>query len=203
MLSGSLIATNLMQDALCGRPQLLFRGCMAAGRLREDVDFLIGPAVDEAAERFEKADGPFFWMSPSALDISARYADTFQDRIEPVLLTDYTIPLNNGEETRTCVFNYFGLVHDDGWRRATRVQLLSAFGDEISSVNVQRKRQNAINFLDHIERMAQIGEWRHKLKPYRSPNWEDLSYGQKINSLVNDMKRQQGELRSKPTFADV
>jgi len=67
MLSASLIASSMIDDALHGSPPLLFRGCMAAGLMKVDGDFVIGPAVDEAAELYERSDGAFFWMGPSAL----------------------------------------------------------------------------------------------------------------------------------------
>lgn len=93
MLSASLIAGNIMVEAAEGTPALLFRGCLAAGEIKEEVDFLIGPAIDEAAERCEQADGPFFWLAPSALEVTQSYADTFPDRIEPTIMVPYSVPL--------------------------------------------------------------------------------------------------------------
>ena len=61
--------------------------------MRIDGNFLIGPAVDETASLFELADGPFFWMSPSALELSDEFAETFPDQIEPGLMIRYPVPL--------------------------------------------------------------------------------------------------------------
>jgi hypothetical protein len=58
MLSATLIAGHIMYAALLSSPSLLLRGCMALGGMIERSDFHIGPAADEAAEGFEKADGP-------------------------------------------------------------------------------------------------------------------------------------------------
>jgi hypothetical protein len=188
MLSASMIAGNIMFDALYGSPTLLFRGCMAAGEMKEEVDFLIGPAVDEAAERFEKADGPFLWMAPSALDISQRYADTYMDRIEPMIMLPYTVPLNDGSESKTSAFSYFTLGHDIHEREVerrteTRRRLLEAFGRDPLAPGVRSKKQNTLLFLDHLEDIANAGNWREENLTVRLPEWEDLSPSQKLQLL--------------------
>jgi hypothetical protein len=189
MLSASMIAGNIMLEALDEAPTLLFRGCMAAGEMKEEVDFLIGPAVDEAAERFEKADGPFLWMAPSALDISQRYAETYHDRLEPMIMLPYTVPLNDGSDIKTYSFTYFGLdwMEDinKGKRRAEmRRRLLEAFGQDPLSPNVRKKKQNTLRFLDYVDDIASAGGWREEKLTWRKPDWDDLSPSQK-KSLIN------------------
>ena len=44
---------------------LAMRGCVVYGRFEMNDNFLIGPAVDEAAEWHEKADGAFIWIPPT------------------------------------------------------------------------------------------------------------------------------------------
>lgn len=188
MLSASMIAGDIMFDALYGSPTLLFRGCIAAGEMKEDVDFLIGPAVDEAAERFEKADGPFLWMAPSALDINQRYADTYMDRIEPMIMLPYTVPLNDGSKIKSSTFSYFSLGYEtdekEGERRAeTRRRLLEAFGRDPLTPSVSSKKQNTLLFLDHLEAIANAGSWREEETIIRLPEWDDLSVSQKLQLL--------------------
>lgn len=65
MYSATWIAGSIMAEALSGELPLLFRGCIGAGLMKMDGDFLIGPAVDETASQFELSDGPFFWLSDS------------------------------------------------------------------------------------------------------------------------------------------
>jgi hypothetical protein len=194
MLSASLIAGNIMLDALDEAPTLLFRGCMAAGEMKEEVDFLIGPAVDEAAERFEKADGPFLWMAPSALDINQRYAETYHDRLEPVIMLPYTVPLNDGSDIKTYTFTYFGLdwMEDinKGKRRAeTRRRLLEAFGQAPLSPNVRKKKQNMLRFLDYVDDIASAGGWREEKLTWRKPDWDDLSPSQKKRLISHGIRR--------------
>jgi hypothetical protein len=188
MLSASMIAGNIMLDALYGSPTLLFRGCIAAGKMKEEVDFLIGPAIDEAAERFEKADGPFLWMAPSALDINQRYADTYMDRIEPIIMLPYIVPLNDGSKINTSTFSYFSLGYEidekQGERRAeTRRRLLEAFGHDPLTPSVSSKKQNTLLFLDHLEDIANAGSWREEKITVRLPQWEDLSTSQRLQLL--------------------
>src|SRR5437667_7979985 len=46
ILSASMIAGSIMMEAFSKSPKILFRGCLATGFMKEEVDFLIGPAVD-------------------------------------------------------------------------------------------------------------------------------------------------------------
>src|SRR5260370_26270983 len=60
------IATRILGDA--GRPPipLGYRGCMTFGDFDMDDRFLVGPAVDEAAELYGQAEAAVLWLSPKA-----------------------------------------------------------------------------------------------------------------------------------------
>jgi hypothetical protein len=184
MLSASMIAGEIVFDAVHGSPALLFRGCLAAGEMTEEADFLIGPAVDEAAECFERAQGPFFWLAPSALEISKRYAETFPDRLEPTVMLPYAVPLNNGSSTTTHAFTYFGLTTEANARAETRRRVLEAFGDDPLAADVGIKRRNAASFLDYVEAVASAGDWKKGRFILRRPDWEDLSPSQRMKLLL-------------------
>jgi hypothetical protein len=92
----SRIALGVILAFLDLRIPLLFRGCVTLGPHAVDGNFLIGQAVDEAAELHNEADGAFVWMTPptakvflAAQEISDRAApdnsfdgfDEFQSRI--------------------------------------------------------------------------------------------------------------------------
>jgi hypothetical protein len=81
--SACLIAGDIIDEAASGTPAFALRGCLAAGALRIDGNFVIGPAVDEAAHWFEQAEGAFFWLTDSAMAVNNRYAETFIDRLDP------------------------------------------------------------------------------------------------------------------------
>jgi hypothetical protein len=185
MFSASMIAGDIMFRALHGSPALLFRGCLAAGEMKEEADFLIGPVVDEAAERFELADGPFLWLAPSALEVSRRYANTFLSRLEPTLMLPYRVPLNDGRNIKTHAFNYFGVFRKADVRAETRRRLLEAFGGEPLAPSVRIKKPNIARFLDYVERVATDGRWKKKHLVLCRPNWEDLSPSQRMKLLFN------------------
>ncbi len=180
MLSASLIASNLIDDAIHGCPPLLFRGCLAAGLMRVDSHFVIGPAVDEAAELFELSEGPFFWMAPSAMKINDTYCETFLDRIEPTLMIRYPVPLKDGTAPATLVFNHFGLTRPAASWSTTRQRILEAFGHKHVRSDIERKRQNVAAFLDHVARLRRSGEWRKLPFVYRQPDFKDLSPYQRL-----------------------
>jgi hypothetical protein len=184
MLSAVLIASHLMDSALDGIPPFLFRGCMAAGRMNIDGDFMIGPAVDEAAGFFEQSDGPFFWMAPSALHIVDEYAETFFDRIEPIYMIRYPVPMKNGTTMPTLVHHYFGLgltLNHDKWV-LTRQKLIQAFGTELRQ-DIVRKRHNAVAFLDHVSQIAATAGPFTSMSFTREPYLEDLTHNQIISIL--------------------
>ena len=184
-----------MMEACRKSPKILFRGCLATGFMKEDVDFLIGPAVDEAAERFEKAHGPFLWLAPSALEITQEYAETYMDRIEPNILVSYSVPLNDGSHVKTQAFNYF-LIHNEPERRdETRHNLLAAFGSNLSS-DAEIKKQNITSFLDHIEHMAVTGSWMNEDFILRLPEWTDLSTSQRLQIVAHGFHWKDGTITS-------
>src|SRR5215510_8451920 len=63
-------------------PPLLLRGCIALGKFCVTHNFLVGPAVDEAAESYDVAQGAFVRLLPAA----ARAFDKFTSR--PAMLAD-------------------------------------------------------------------------------------------------------------------
>lgn len=188
MLSASLIASNMIDDAVHGSPPLLFRGCLAAGLMKVDGDFVIGPAVDEAAELFELSQGAFLWMAPSAMNINDTYCETFVDRIEPALMIRYPVPLKDGTAPATLVFNYFGLTRPAAGWLTTCQRILEAFGDKPVCSDIEKKRRNVAAFLDHIARLRQSGEWRKLPFVYREPNIKDLSPQARLMILTLKLK---------------
>jgi hypothetical protein len=158
---------------------------MAVGRVNMDGDFLIGPAVDEAADFFEKSDGPFFWMAPSALEINNRYADTFFERIDPNLMIRYSVPMKDGTESETLAHHHFCFRDaKDRWA-LTRARLISAFGDIDQRPDIIRKRENVLAFFDHIQRAAASPDNKQDFD-VRLPYLEDLTRDQRLHILIHD-----------------
>ncbi|HEV7474602.1 MAG TPA: hypothetical protein VGN90_11170 [Pyrinomonadaceae bacterium] len=55
-----------------GDPPLVMRGCISYGEHLSEGNFIAGPAVDEAAEHMNVAEGAFVWLLPSAEDMYLR-----------------------------------------------------------------------------------------------------------------------------------
>jgi hypothetical protein len=182
MMSASWIGGLMMAEALEGEMPLLFRGCLGAGWMKVEGDFLIGPAVDETASLFEQADGPFFWMSPSALAINDRYADTFGDRIEPGLMIRYPVPLKKGNSIETMVHVYYGVKCPAARWAQTRAAIDAAFGPRPLHRRVKSKYVNTQAFLNRVEEVA-LHDKEVKSGSVRVPFWEDLTQSQRMQIL--------------------
>lgn len=61
-----LITPLVMHWFLEEEPPLVFRGCITYGKHFIENNFIAGPAVDEAAEYMNLAEGAFVWLHPSA-----------------------------------------------------------------------------------------------------------------------------------------
>jgi hypothetical protein len=60
---------------LSGEPHLVLRGCVAYGRYAINENFIVGPAVDAAAEYMDSAEGAFVWYLPPASRMLEEYCD--------------------------------------------------------------------------------------------------------------------------------
>jgi len=162
-LLGGMVATR--------PPPLAYRGTVALGEyyLDPEVNLLLGPAIDEAAEHEKLAEGAFVWLLPSAnalLTDRARSASSEKSLAGALIrrltthlpvVGDYPVPLKGGVPLRTSVINPLGArrLGSDG-----SVQLLfdpgrvrRGFGQAFagSRVEVQRKAQVTTQFLDVAE----------------------------------------------------
>lgn len=64
LLCGSISA--VLDLFIEGEPALVLRGCITFGNHLCESNFLVGPAVDEAAEAHNLAEGAFVWLLPDA-----------------------------------------------------------------------------------------------------------------------------------------
>jgi len=71
---------------LIEEPALVLRGCVTYGEHLSEGNFIVGPAVDDAAEYMDVAQGAFVWLHPTA---AAKYRD-FRKR--PKLWVDLAPP---------------------------------------------------------------------------------------------------------------
>jgi hypothetical protein len=71
-----LITPLVMQCFLEEEPPLIFRGCVTYGKHFIENNFIVGPAIDEAAEYMNSAEGAFVWLHPNA---AALYRQWLED----------------------------------------------------------------------------------------------------------------------------
>jgi hypothetical protein len=174
------IAGMLSHEALSGEPRLLLRGCVSAGYLAANDNFLIGPAIDEASEFFERADGPFIWLAPSAMEVSNRHSETFLERLTPFLMLPYRVPLKSGKRIETLAFSHF-CVTSRTWSadRDAVLHELRRGGQETA-----RKLAHTRRFFRHLDRVRTTEEWKAFLTLPREPNLDDLTPRQRLATLM-------------------
>lgn len=83
----SLIIVDIIESFLLEEPYLSLRGCVSFGEHLCDGNFIIGEAVDEAAEQLNVAEGAFIWLLPNA----KRAYDAYK-KYTSVVISDENIP---------------------------------------------------------------------------------------------------------------
>lgn len=141
---GSALASMIRNLAGSSLP-LIYRGCIAVGNLAIQENFVVGQAVDEAAEWFERSDASLVWLVPSArsaVDFVSNY------------FFEWPVPLKGGGSLRTLVLNpLWDLARESIYQGVETpplddlVSALLAPFDSSNSVDVVRKRQNTEDFL--------------------------------------------------------
>jgi hypothetical protein len=125
-----------------------FRGCIAVGDVCIQDDFVLGDAVDEAAQWHEQAEAALVWLAPSALRMST--AENPFNLLGWQLLR-WNVPLKGGCSYETFAVNPHPLDQD------VEQRLLQSFGDR---VEVNAKKQHTRRFLEAAR--AQFSESRNE-----------------------------------------
>lgn len=151
VLAASFLAGDIIGLAAQDKEfPLVFRGAVSYGQylIRPGKEqFIVGPAIDEAAEAMELAEGALVWLTPTALrkvgDGSAghfMYLDS--------------VPLKGLAPYRT----YVVVARDADQKLIPKETILRAFDEKPHDLRVQVKRQNTERFLDLCERMERKRE---------------------------------------------
>jgi len=157
-----------------GKPSLVLRGCITFGdyehNTTETGSFIVGPAVDDAAEKVEISQGAFVWLHPEAAELY-RYAVRVQRKTirllyksndkpellegskkslcEPIMVDPYEVPLNGGGRLRCPVLNPLAFHNTKKERHAVLRKYEDAMS--INQLDVMLKRQYTIEFLRAAE----------------------------------------------------
>ena len=90
---------------------LSFRGVVTCGRFAIDDRFLLGPAVDEAANLLDLADGPFVWLAPTAYRSEHGFVDSEKAPWKKIAVL-YDVPLKGGQRLQVRAVNPFAFAVD-------------------------------------------------------------------------------------------
>jgi hypothetical protein len=149
-------AADAVAAAAENEPTLVYRGSIAFGEFEIREQFLIGPAIDEAAEAEKLADGALIWLCPSAARVVERISPTNPLNSGLRVVRNYPVPLKAGGCYRTHVVNPL-LERADPDARVQRI--LDFFHSDRLDIAV--KQQNTANFLcyarDEAERQRENG----------------------------------------------
>jgi hypothetical protein len=139
-----------------GGPRLAFRGCVSVGEFEVGGTTILGPAVDDAAEHHQAAEGALVSFTPNAekeLRPPSRQAESnLRDArsrllVQPLILTGYPVALKDDVVENRMVVNPFGAGHMTRQEVAdVRAGMLGTFAG--SKKDVVRKRKNTERFLE-------------------------------------------------------
>jgi hypothetical protein len=123
---------------------LAMRGSVAWGRFAVSPNFIIGPAVDEAAECAGAAEAAIVWLAPSARK-HTEWRPKGSARLIP-----WAVPMKAGSVYETQAVSPFEIAADDHEQLTNLI--LDAF--DVQRLDVQIKRQNTARFLAKAMRIA-------------------------------------------------
>jgi hypothetical protein len=135
------VCSILKTAALC-TPALIYRGAITIGRFAIDENFLLGPAVDEAAELMDLAEGPFVWLAPSANRMKEVITGSNGPKWSDMVF-QYRVPLKGGRVFPTRVVKPF-FSCSSAERKTAEANILHAM--DAPQIDVAVKRGNAQAF---------------------------------------------------------
>jgi hypothetical protein len=164
-----LTLVRLLDMAATDSPHLAYRGTIACGEFEFDDVFVLGPAIDEAAELASQADGAFVWLTPSALEVQGPleefnpYIPYFES-----LAPKYAVPMKAGTSVNTRALNPLAEREPEA-REAILEALLGTFVG--ANKEIQRKRQNTETFLrTFLQEPSARTIFRQLMRP--PPSWK-------------------------------
>jgi class 3 adenylate cyclase len=166
------LLSTLIRRALEPPIPLAFRGAISFGRFGMSERFIIGPAIDEAAEWMNRAHGAFIVLAPSA----GKFPQGGPPSISSVFR--YTVPLKKRkahevESDDMLVVSPFARVDDPAKRKELLDGLTKSF--EVCStacgekrLDVEEKLSATLRFLaaaEKAEKSAFTGAWARAIRP--------------------------------------
>jgi len=145
VVSLSLHVSAMLKEAAITDPPLSYRGCITFGECRVESRFIIGPAVDQAAQAVGLAEGAFVWADPAAkgtLEADPAW-NPAMSQWQNLRLSG--VPLKGGGSFDTYVVGPYGPGEPSVSKKRINDRLKSSFDSR--SIDVAIKQQNTASFL--------------------------------------------------------
>ncbi|MGB9178485.1 MAG: hypothetical protein WCB68_04490, partial [Pyrinomonadaceae bacterium] len=147
-------------------PSMVLRGCITYGELDHKENFIVGPAVDVAAENMEVCQGAFVWLHPEAAAMYRYAVEVQQETIkllyakkrrtkllegsklslaEPLIVDQYNMPLKGGGRLLCPVINPLAFHKTEKKRQAVIKAYQKTLTD--NHLDVMLKQQYTLEFL--------------------------------------------------------
>jgi hypothetical protein len=145
-------------------PVLSFRGAISYGafEMSEDGRFIVGPAVDDAAENHASAQGAIAWVTPAAHAVLVApnhiTAGGAPPPRHPMPLIQYDVPIKGGDRVSTYAVTPFASCATKEECAAVRQTILDSFTDPNPDVAI--KKQETARFLD-----TALSQWTSEPPP--------------------------------------
>jgi len=135
---------NVLKRSSESDPVFAYRGAISFGdfEIGSNDRFIVGAAVDDAAEHHELAQGAFVWLTPTAVDIFE--TDKTESPVHHLL--QYSVPLKGGSRFDTYVVTPFGYCNTSKQCDDVKRKILESFSSKTLDVRV--KYQETARFLD-------------------------------------------------------
>jgi hypothetical protein len=143
-----------------GPHPMAYRGCISFGEYEMDPPFILGPAVNDAAEHYEVAECAAVWLTPTALEVWDKGAGTLprvhaSDPTRPTALDQLyacSVPLKSGGAFETRVASPFS---GSSTTRRERIDWRNAvLGSFQGPISVLVKQQNTRRLFRELEDAA-------------------------------------------------
>lgn len=158
------IASHIQAQALLAIVPLTYRGCIAFGDFKLSPQFIVGPAVDEAASLMDLADAALVWCTPSASAVvsSVKGPATADSADSPRLYLRDGVPLKGGRLYRTWIVSPFKTVPHtpqarlDYIRRGAGTFRKNVIEDEIKKQNTLAVWRREHKHYEHVASMREM-----------------------------------------------
>lgn len=144
--------------------QILFRGSLSVGPfygVDDDTSTVMGPAVSDAAARYNQPD----WIGISATPHASIFIQSLLERSSDdheMIIVDYDVPLKGRRAVRVKTINWPKAFYVAGLRPVgtdgARAMLLSLLAQHQTPIGTESKYYNAVAFFDYVCKTQKLGK---------------------------------------------